>query len=59
MKLMFLGPFGKNLNCSALCSYSDAAYLEGKILCKNTDELVSNPTAPQLSSVISDKLGKR
>lgn len=42
----------------SLCSYSDPAYLEEKILHKNTDELVSNPIMPWISSVISDKLGK-
>lgn len=41
-----------------LRSYSDAAYLEEKIPYKNTDELVSNPTMPWMSSVSSDKLGK-
>lgn len=40
-----------------LCSQSDAAYLEGKIQYKNADEPVSNPTALQLSPVISDKPG--
>lgn len=46
------GFFGEEFH--PLCSYSDAAYLEGKILYTNTDKLVSNP-----KSVIPDKVGKR
>jgi len=41
-----------------LCFYSDTAYREEKIWYKSTDELVSNPTVPRLSSVISARLGK-
>lgn len=54
MKLRFLGPSGTNLNPSAL---SDAAYLEGKIKHKKTDEPIANPTELQLC-VISEKLGE-